>query len=305
MVDPFEGRQSVAVTLEHTYDDWCLGKLASALEKPDEAKVFSLRNQNYRKLYNPEIGLMAPRSADGNWIVPYDPISPAGVGGREYFAESNAWTYSWSVQHDISGLVELMGGKDKAIARLDEMFDKPIGRSKWSYLGYMPDATGLTGLFPMGNEPSFHIPYIYNFVGAPWKTQKRLRQLMDAWFRNDLMGICGDEDGGAMSAFYVFSAMGFYPFCPGIPAYVIGSPVFESIILTLANEKKFTVRAKEVSAQNKYIQSAELNGKKLNFPWFTHEEMLKGGELTLHMGPRPNKKWAAEADFEKFLNLNQ
>jgi predicted alpha-1,2-mannosidase len=300
-VHSFEGRQSVAVTLEHSYDDWNVGRLASALGKTEDAVYFNQRGQNYRKLYNPDIGFMAPRDTNGHWIEPYNPKAPAGVGGREYFAESNAWTYTWSVQQDLPGLIDLMGGKEMTAYRLDRLFDEPIGQSKWTYLGYMPDATGLTGLFPMGNEPSFHIPYIYDMLGAPWKTQKRVRQLMNAWFRNDLMGVCGDDDGGAMSAWYVFSAMGFYPICPGYPVYVLGSPVFESVIVKLEDGKMFQIMAKSVSIRNKYIQSASLNGKILNDPWFTHEDLIKGGELILEMGPRPNKEWGADADFETFI----
>jgi len=304
-VHSFEGRQSVAVTLEHAYDDWCIGHLASGLGRVEDAKYFYRRGQNYRNLYRPDIGFMSPRDADGNWIEPFDPKAPAGVGGREYFAESNAWTYSWFVPHDLVGLFDLMGGKETARHRLDQLFDEPIGQSKWTYLGYMPDATGLTGLFPMGNEPSFHVPYIYTVLGAPWKTQKRIRQLMNAWFRNDLMGICGDDDGGALSAWYVFSAMGFYPVCPGYPVYVIGSPVFETVDINLDGGIKFSVIANDVSDRNKYIQSARLNGRDLKEPWFTHAELMKGGDLILEMGSRPNKNWGAEADYEGFLrNLN-
>jgi predicted alpha-1,2-mannosidase len=152
----------------------------------------------------------------------------------------------------------------------------------------------------MGNEPAFHIPYIYDLLGSPWKTQKRVRQLMDAWFRNDLMGVCGDDDGGAMSSWYVFSAMGFYPLCPGIPVYVLGSPVFETATINLHDGKRFTIRANGVSSQNKYIQSARLNGNELDFPWFTHEELMKGGELILEMGPWPNKEWGQNTRPEDF-----
>ena len=260
----------------------------------EDQQYFKNRGQNYRNLYNREIGFMAPKSADGQWIEPYDPINPAGVGGREYFAESNGWTYTWFVPHDLAGLVGLMGGYDKAVERLDQLFDEPIGRSKWSYLGYMPDATGLTGLFPMGNEPSFHIPYIYNSLGAPWKTQKRVRQLMEAWFRDDLMGVCGDDDGGAMASWYVFSAIGLYPICPGKPIYAIGSPLFEETRIQLGNGKIFIIKAIEASDRNKYIHSAELNGKPLNTPFITHEALVKGGSLTLYMGERPNKAWGLD-----------
>jgi len=290
-VTSFEKRQAVAVTLEHAFDDWCLSVLADDLGKVEDWKYFKQRGMNYINLYHPETGFMTPKSADGAWIEPYDPISPAGVGGREYFAESNAYTYTWFVPHDIPGLIDLMGGRDAAINRLDDLFDHPLGRSKWTYLGYMPDATGLTGLYPMGNEPSFHVPYLYNYLDQPWKTQKRIRQLMNAWFRNDLMGVCGDEDGGALSAWFVFSAMGFYPTCPGEPIYSIGSPLFEIIEIALGNGKTFTIKANNASSQNKYIKSANLNGKRLDKPFFTHKDLMEGGKLVLEMVDRPVKKW--------------
>ena len=146
----------------------------------------------------------------------------------------------------------------------------------------------------MGNEPSFHIPYLYNIVGQPWKTQKRIRMLMESWFRNDLMGICGDEDGGGMSAFYVFSALGFYPVSPGVPVYTIGSPLFEKSEILLTYGKVFTIVAHHVSWRNKYIQSAKLNGIEHEKTWFTHEDLMNGGTLELFMGNRPNKNWGVE-----------
>jgi len=152
------------------------------------------------------------------------------------------------------------------------------------------------GQFVMGNEPSFHIPYLYNYVRQPWKTQKRIRMLMESWFRNDLMGICGDEDGGGMSAFYVFSALGFYPETPGIPMYVIGSPIFTKSTIRLDNGKNFTVIALKASWENKYIQSAKLNGKSYNKTWFTHDDLMEGGVLELVMGNRPNKQWGTSLE---------
>ena len=301
-VHPFEGRQAVAVTLEHSYDDWCLSRLSASLGKSDDENLFAKRGRNYHNLYNSRIGFMSPKTADGKWIEPFDPKMPAGIGGREYFAECNAWTYSWFVPQDIAGLAELMGGREAAMQRLDRLFDEPPGQSKWTYLGNMPDATGLTGMFTMGNEPAFHIPYLYDLLGDPWKTQKRERQLMDAWFRDDLMGVCGDDDGGAMSSWYVFSALGFYPVCPGVPVYVLGSPLFETEIINLPGGKTFTIKAVDVSARNKYIQSAKLNGKEIKKPWFTHKELTEGGELILQMGPRPNRDWCKNITIKDFYS---
>jgi predicted alpha-1,2-mannosidase len=164
---------------------------------------------------------------------------------------------------------------------------------KYSFFSQLPDHTGNVGQFSMANEPSLHIPYLYVYAGKPWKTQKRIHTLMDQWFRNDLMGVPGDEDGGGMSAFVVFSMMGFYPVTPGIPMYVIGSPFFEESTMTLDGDKTFTVRAVNYSAENKYIQSATLNGTPLERSWFTHEDLMEGGELVLEMGPTANRSWAA------------
>jgi predicted alpha-1,2-mannosidase len=292
-VHSFEGRQSVAVTLEHSYDDWCVAQLARALNKTADYELFMKRAHNYANVYNPHTGFMSPKTADGKWVEPFDPKLSGGPGGREYFAECNSWTYTWSVQHDIAGLVNLMGGRERAVQRLDQLFDEPLGTAKWLFIGQFPDESGLNGEFAMGNEPSFHIPYLYDYFGQPWKTQKRVRQLMNIWFDDDPLGICGDEDGGAMSSWYVFSAMGFYPVTPGRPVYDIGSPIFRQVTLTLGKGKSFIIRANRVSQKNKYIQRATLNGQPLSRPWFEHKDISNGGMLVLEMGPRPNKKWGA------------
>lgn len=290
-VDAFEKRQSVAVTLDHSYDDWCLAQFARALGQEKDFTEFSKRGKNYRNLYHPEIGFMVPKTADGNWILPFDPKFSGGVGGRDYFAEMNSYTFTWQVQHDVPGLIELMGGSQKFEQRLDQLFEESLGAIKWRFLSHFPDATGLVGQFAMGNEPSFHIPYLYDFTAAPWKTQKRVRQLMKTWYRDDVMGICGDEDGGALSAWFVLSALGFYPVCPGKPVYHLGSPLFETATLEMGGGKQLKVRAENVSDQNKYIQSLTINGQPWNKPWFEHDVIKNGGEIVFQMGPRPNKAW--------------
>lgn len=290
-VGPFEQRQAAAVTTAASYDDWCIAQLAKHLGKDEDYRFFQDRSYNYRNVFNKETHFFHPKDKDGKFIEPFDYIFSGGIGARAYFDENNAWTYNWDVRHHIQDLIDLFGGNTPFIERLDQLFVEDMKMSKWQYYALHPDATGNVGQFVMGNEPSFHIPYLYNYAGQPWKTQKRIRMLMESWFRNDLMGVCGDEDGGGMSAFYVFSALGFYPVSPGVPVYTIGSPLFDKSEIQLANGKVFTMIAHGVSWENKYIQSAKLNGAEYNKTWFTHEDVMKGGTLELFMGDHPNKKW--------------
>jgi predicted alpha-1,2-mannosidase len=189
---------------------------------------------------------------------------------------------------DFNGLIELMGGRARATANLDQLFREPLGRSKNEFQAKFPDSTSMAGQFSMGNEPSLAIPYIYNRLGEPWKTQKRVRMLLESFFSDTLQGMPGDEDGGGMSAFVVFSMMGFYPVTPGIPTYDIGSPVFEKVTIHLRNGKDFVVAAHGASRENKYVQSVRLNGKVLDQVWFRHAEIANGGILELTMGDTPN-----------------
>ncbi|MEN8121565.1 MAG: GH92 family glycosyl hydrolase [Bacteroidota bacterium] len=285
----FEKRQSVAITMAHSYDDWALAEMAKDLGKTDDYTYFNKQSKNYRNLYNADKKLMWPKDSEGNWID-IDPKFDGGPGGRDYYDENNGYTYAWQVQHNIPDLIELMGGNEKFIENLDQLFREDLGRRKWQFWAKFPDATGLVGQFSMGNEPSFHIPYLYNYAGQPWKTQKRIRFLLDAWFQDNIFGIPGDEDGGGMTAFVVFSSMGFYPVTPGLPIYTIGSPVFEEVAINLPNGNIFTMKANNCSKKNKYIQSAKLNGKLLNKPWFTHEDLINGATIELEMGMYPNKE---------------
>jgi predicted alpha-1,2-mannosidase len=291
-----ERRQAVSVTLEAAYDDWCVAELAKALGKKEDAAYFGKLAQNYRNVFNPEIGFMAPKDKDGKWIPDLDTKLDGGQGGRDYFTEVNTWIYTFSVQHDVAGLIELMGGRDAFNATLDRLFVEQYGTSKWHFLDQFPDATGLVGLYAQGNEPSFHIPYLYDFSGQPWKTQRRVRQLMDVWYTDGPLGIPGDDDGGATSSWYVLSAIGIYPVCPGSPVYEIGSPIFARSTVRLGNGKLFTIVADHVSARNKYIQSAQLNGNALDRAWFAHKEMANGGTLTLEMGAKPNLQWGSRPE---------
>ena len=242
-------------------------------------------------MYNPETGFFHPKDKNGKWIEPFDYRFSGGQGARQYYGENNGWIYRWDVPHNVPYLIELMGGNGKFIANLDQTFREPLGKGKYDFYSQLPDHTGNVGQFSMANEPCLHIPYLYNYAGEPWKTQKRIRQLLKTWFRNDLMGVPGDEDGGGMSAFVVFSAMGFYPVTPGLPVYNIGSPVFEHVKLRMSNGNCFEIIAEGASEDNKYIQSATLNGKPLDKFWFSHEDIRDGGKLVFVMGDRPNKEW--------------
>ena len=288
------GRQSVTLTLENCYDDWCIALMAKTLGKKEDYDYFIKRAYNYQNLFDASIGLMRPKTANGNWVTPYDPIWSGGQGGREYFAENNAWNYTWYAPHDVQGLINLMGGREKFVDKLNELFSTeiPLYR-KFDFLGQFPDMTGLIGMYSHGNEPTWHIPYLYNYAGAPWMTQKRVRDIMNIWYSAEPLGMCGDEDFGEMSSWYVLSAIGFYTVCPGQPVYDIGSPLFEKITIDIGNDKTFIIEAKNVSAKNKYIQSAILNNESLDKPWFEHSDIVNGGTLVLNMGSRPNKKWGS------------
>jgi predicted alpha-1,2-mannosidase len=291
-----ERRQAVSVTLESAYDDWTVAEFARALGKEKDADYFSGLAHNYKNVWNPAIGFMAPKSADGHWVDHFDAKLGGGQGGRDYTTEVDSWLYSFSVQHDPEGLIQLMGGRDAFNAHLDQLFQEQYGTSKYQFLGQFPDATGLVGLYSQGNEPSFHIPYLYDFSGQPWKAQKRIRQLLDVWYGDGPLGIPGDDDGGETSSWYVFSAMGFYPECPGSPVYEIGSPIFSRSSITMGNGKVFTILADHVSAQNKYVQSATLNNQPWSKPWFSHADIADGGTLVLEMGDHPNVVWGSRPE---------
>ncbi|MGI6572749.1 MAG: GH92 family glycosyl hydrolase [Fermentimonas sp.] len=292
-VSDFEKRQPVAVTLGTSYDEWCLAQIAKELGKTEEYDYFLSKSYNYRNLFNAETGFFHPKDKNGNFVEPFDYRFSGGQGARLYYGENNGWIYRWDVQHNMADLIHLMGGREQFIRNLDQMFREPLGRSKYDFYVQLPDHTGNVGQFSMANEPSLHIPYLYNYAGQPWKTQKRIHELINQWFRNDLMGIPGDEDGGGMTAFVVFSQMGFYPVTPGSPTYNIGSPFFEKVTMELRNGKRFKIIAKNYGKENKYIQSACLNGKEWTKPWFSHDDIKEGGTLELVMGNKANREWGS------------
>lgn len=292
-VHSFERRQSVSVTEAQSYDDWCTAQLARTLGRTDDQAFFIKRATNYVNVFCKERNCVWPKDAEGKWIEDYNQAFGGGWGGRDFMTENNGFTYDWDVQHDLRGLFALMGGEKKAEAKLDQLFREPLGRSKYAFWAIFPDASGLVGQFSMGNEPSLHIPYLYNYLGSPWKTQKRIRMLVDTWFTDTSLGVPGDEDGGGLSSFVVFSMMGFYPVTPGLPIYDIGSPFFDETIIRLSNGKTVKIIAKNNSWNNKYVQSIKLNGHPLQQVWFRHADICNGGTIELQMGNVPNLKLGA------------
>ena len=296
-VHNFERRQPVAVTLGTSYDQWSLAQLAKSLNLNEDYEYFMNASYNYRNIFNKETGFFHPKDKNGDFIQPFDYRYDGGMGARDYYGENNGWIYRWDVPHNIPDLIYLMGGKNEFVNNLDAMFVEPLGKSKYAFYSELPDHTGNVGQFSMANEPSLHIPYLYNYGGQPWKTQKRIRTLINQWFRNDLMGVPGDEDGGGLSSFIVFSQMGFYPVTPGTTEYTIGSPFFDNVKINLGNGKFLEIEAKNASYENKYIQSASFNGESLNSVFIDHFDIMEGGKLIFEMGNRANRDWG-----NKFIN---
>lgn len=283
-------RSSVAITLGDSYDSWALGEMAKDLGNLDVYNRYASRAKNYKNLWWDKYNMFMPKDADGKWID-IDPKFDGGDNGFDYYNENNGWSYMWNVQQDIKGLRALMGGADKMELYLDQLFREGMDRSKSEFWAKFPNQTSMIGQFSMGNQVSFFIPYLFNYTNAAWKTQKYTRLILDTWFQDNIFGVPGDEDGGSMSSFVVFTAMGFYPVTPGIPVYSITSPWFNKITIDLTNGKKFVLIANNNSRENKYIQSATLNGKALNSLSFSHDELVKGGTLVLEMGKNTDKKW--------------
>ena len=318
-VHSFENRQAVAVTLGTAYDQWCLSRIAkwiskNSTNKKEKAKFadYELKYRklglNYRNLYFEPTGFFYPKDRDGNFIKDFNPTFGGTMGAREYYDENNGWVYRWDVKQNFADLVSLMGGREKFTNNLDRTFGENLGKSKFEFYFQFPDHTGNVGQFSMANEPGMHVPYLYNYAGCPWKTQKRVRQMLRTWFRNDVMGVPGDEDGGGLTAFVVFSMMGFYPVTPGLPAYNIGSPVFTRVKLHLSNGKTLEIEAPASSADYKYIKSASLNGKNWDKPWFSYDDIKDGAKLVLEMDNTPNKEWGAAAGNEppsEKMNMEQ
>ena len=286
----WERRQSVSVTQGASYDAWAIAEFGREIGV-DAARLakYDARAKGYALLWNPKTQFFHPKDRTGAFIEPFDYMICGGFGARNYYTENNAWTYIWDVQHDLPGLRALFGGAEAMDAKLDRMFNTSVG-ARWKFAGQMPDGcTGLMGAFTMANEPAFHIPYLYNYVGKPWKTQKLVRKTLECWFRNDRMGICGDEDGGGMSAYAVFSMLGFYPVTPGLPEYQWGSPVFTKATIHLENGRDFVLEAPKASHDAKYIRSISVDGAapaSALVP-LRHADIVKGARVVVDMSDRP------------------
>ena len=266
---------SLSKTLEYAYDDYCIARLAEKLGERQIADEFYKRSQNYKNVYNPQTSFMQPRDDRGAFI---DGFSPDDY--TPYICESNGWQYFWSVQQDIDGLIALTGGKERFAQKLDSMFTyRPADDEELPIF-----STGMIGQYAHGNEPSHHVIYLFNKVGQPWKTQKYASEVMRELYKNTPAGLCGNEDCGQMSAWYVFSAMGFYPVNPISGQYEIGTPLFPEVQLHLDNGKTFTVKAPAVSKENIYIRSTKLNGKPYDKSYITHEQIMSGATLEFEMG---------------------
>lgn len=290
--------ESAARTLEYAYDDYAIYRLGKALHRPEkEIAVYAKRSQNYRHLFDKESKLMRGKNKDGSFESPFNPFK-----WGDAFTEGNSWHYTWSVFHDVQGLVGLMGGREAFAKMLDSVFVMPPVFDDSYYHGVIHEIREMQiagmGQYAHGNQPIQHMIYLYNYAGQPWKAQYWVRQVMNRLYKATPDGYCGDEDNGQTSAWYVFSAMGFYPVCPASTQYVFGAPLFKKITLHLENGKQFVIKAPDNSAENLYIQTALLNGSQDDKNWISHFDILKGGTLGFKMGPAPNKnRGVAEAAF--------
>ena len=293
---PYPGvKEATAKTLEYAYDDWCAAVLARAAGRETDAAEFLKKSLNYRHVFDPKTGFMRGRQEDGSWCEPFDPTEWGGP-----FTEGSSWHWTWSVFHNIPDLIQLLGGEAAFAAKLDTVFTSPNTFKVGSYGSTIHEMTEMAALnmgqYAHGNEPIHHMIYLYDYVGQPWKTQSRVRQVMNLLYQPTADGLCGDEDTGQMSSWYVFSALGFYPVCPGDTNYVVGSPLFDRATLTFATGKQFTITARDNGPQRPYIHAATLNGSAFDRTFISHEQIVRGGDLGLEMTSAPDYRWAVSPE---------
>jgi len=278
-------QQSVAKSLEVAIDDWCVAAVAQKLGKTDEAAYFSKRAESFKQYFDKETGFMRGKLSNGQWTTPFDPAFSKHEGSD--YTEGNAWQYLWLVPQNVNGLIDLLGGKEAFADKLDQLFKVQEGVKGEQASS---DISGLIGAYAHGNEPGHHTTFLFNYAGRAWRTQELNRQIQTEMYTNTPEGLCGNEDCGQMSAWYVFSAMGFYPVNPSDLTYQFGSPLVQEAKIEVAQGKYFTMKAPLASVANKYIQEVKLNGQKLNRGYITHQEIMDGGTLEFTMGAEPNKK---------------
>ena len=280
--------ESVSSTLESVYDDYAAADMARRMGKEEDAAYFAKRADYYKNLFDPETKFMRPRKADGTWKAPFNPSALAhseSVGGD--YTEGNAWQYTWHVQHDVAGLIDLMGGKESFAMKLDSLFMLDTIAEN---TGFVSDVSGFIGQYAHGNEPSHHVVYLYNYVDQPWKTQELIPEIFERFYKPKPGGLCGNDDCGQMSAWYIFSSMGFYPVDPISGEYVLGAPQMDKISIQLTEDRAFVVEAKNLSRKNKYVKSVELNGKPVRGLTIKHEDIMSGGHLVFTMTDEPVKR---------------
>ncbi|MEA3317876.1 MAG: glycoside hydrolase family 92 protein, partial [Bacteroidota bacterium] len=281
--------ESVSKVLEYAYDDYAISQMAKAMVKKTDYDNYIERAQNYRNLYHEKTKFLRAKNTDGSWKEPFDPLHVSYYDAD--YTEGNAWQYTWYVPQDVMGLISLMGGENEFVLKLDSLFALEDVENKHLEV---EDISGLIGQYAHGNEPSQHIAYLYNWAKQPWRTQERIHQIMNNLFDNTPDGICGNEDCGQMSSWYIFSSMGFYPVAPGSNQYIIGSPCIKEARIQLKDKNEFVIKAPKLNKENIYIQSLILNGEKINRSYIYHDEIMQGGELIFNMGNVPNKKWAVQ-----------
>jgi predicted alpha-1,2-mannosidase len=282
---------SVTVTVEYAYDDWCIAQVAKKLGRTDEYKIFIKRAESWKNLFDSQTGFIRAKNIDGNWVVPFDPYLSEHDEKKAMYTEGNAWQHSFFVPHDVNGLAKAHGSNAKFIQKLDSLYtvsSEIKGENK------SPDVSGLIGQYAHGNEPSHHIAYMYSFVGAPWKTQERVRMIVDSMYHDQPDGYAGNEDCGQMSAWGVWSIMGLYPANPSSGQYVFGSPMLDEAVITLPGKNKMTIKATNTGKDKPYIQSIKLNGRPYTKTFIDHNTLLKGGTLEFLMGVKPNKLYGTK-----------
>lgn len=283
---PFEASTaSVTKTTEYAFDDWCIAQVAQKLGKTEDYKLFMQRSKSWKMLFDPETNFLRPKYSNGNWVSGFDPFNDH-TNGKESYTEGNAWHYTFMVPQDAFGLIDAFSSRQKFVQKLDSFFCTPYPAGN-----YLAGMGGLVGQYAQGNQPSHHIPYYYNYVELPGKAAEVAKKVMTDYYSNRPDGIIGNEDTGSMSSWYVWNALGLFPFNPASGEYLIGSPMADKTVITLGDGKVFVIKAEHLSSKNIYVQGATLNGQPYFKSYITHKDIVGGGELLLMMGNYPSDSW--------------